>query len=50
MQFSSLLLRADETNTYILVEVSGRFTKKEALLILNFVWHSFSHDNYWTRL
>ena len=50
MQFSNLLLRADKINTYILVEVSGRFTKKEALLILNFVLHSFSHDSCWTRV
>ena len=39
VQFGSLLLRTDQTNTYILEEVSGSFDKKEALLILNFVWH-----------
>ena len=47
VQFGSLLLRTDQTNTYILEEVSGSFDKKEALLILNFVWHSFSQDIYW---
>ena len=37
MQFSSLLLRTDQTNTLVSVEVSGGFTEMEALLILNFV-------------
>ena len=45
MQFSSLLLRSDQANTYIFEEVSGRFIEKETLLILNFVWpHSLKLD------
>ena len=45
MQFSRLLLRYDQANTYILVEVFGRFMEKETLLILNFVWpHSLKLD------
>ena len=32
------------------MDVSGRFTKREALLILNSVWHSFSPDSYWARV
>ena len=32
MQFSSLLFRTDEANTWILVEVSSRFEEKETLL------------------
>ena len=32
MQFSGLLLRTDQANTWILVEVSGRFIEKETLL------------------
>ena len=45
MQFSSLLLRTDQANTWILVEVSGLFIDEETLLILNFVWpHSLKLD------
>ena len=47
VQFSSLLLRIDQTNTYVLVEASGRVTRKEALLILKYLWYSFSQDGYW---
>ena len=32
------------------MEVSGLFKKGEALLILNFVWHSFSRDSHWVRV
>ena len=54
MQFSSLLLRTDQANSLILVEVSGRFMENETLLILNFGWpHSLKldigqglHDSY----
>ena len=45
MQFSSLLLRTDQANNYIFVEVSLRFIEKETLLLLNFVWpHSLKLD------
>ena len=54
MQFSSLLLRTDQANSLILVEVSGRFMEKETHLILNFVWPHYLkldigqglHDSY----
>ena len=45
MQFSSLLFRTNQANTWILVEVSGLFIDEETLLILNFVWpHSLKLD------
>ena len=44
VQYDSLLLRSDHINTLVLVEVLDGFTKLEALLTLNYVWHSFSRD------
>ena len=49
VHFSSLLLKADPTNTYILVEVPGCRIMEETLWILNSVWHSLSRHNFSTK-
>ena len=49
VQFSSLLLRANQISTRFWWKFLVESLRMETLLILNFVWHSFSHVSYWTR-
>ena len=46
MHFGSLLLKADPTNTSILVEVPGCCFMEETLWTFNSVWHSLSPDSF----